>query len=239
MMDARFSGVPGRVADAGQRVSGALHAAERRSALFAAWQENQIMNKCFVKLNGLIALFVFAILMCGGCSRTSKSSSDEAEMKHEVTSSSESEVMSLNLNALNYTEIPIGKFYVDGTWGGNVRSRIGSGGLGILCCVSLPKKWRPGLTVTVEWRDDEMYKNDPNSLTSRVVPVEKYEYFSDGFLWVLFFQGGKIKAYASQWMPGFPGFPEGLQAPNVACPGHFTLLNSDPRCPAPDNRIKP
>ncbi|WP_038711411.1 DUF3304 domain-containing protein, partial [Burkholderia thailandensis] len=149
------------------------------------------------------------------------------------------DTMSLNLNALNYTEIPIGKFYVNGTWGGNVRSRIGSGGIGILCCVSLPKKWHPGLNITVEWRDDEMYKNDPNSLASRAVPVEKYEYFSDGFLWVLFFPGGKIKAYASKWMPGFPGFPEGLQAPNVACPGHFTLLNSDPRCPAPDKRIKP
>lgn len=177
------------------------------------------MNKCFVKLNGLIALFVFAILMCGGCSRTSQSSSDEAEMKHEVTSSSESEVMSLNLNALNYTEIPIGKFYVDGTWGGNVRSRIGSGGLGILCCVSLPKKWRPGLTVTVEWRDDEMYKNDPNSLTSRVVPVEKYEYFSDGFLWVLFFQAERLRPMHRNGCRDFPGFQKGCKHQMWPAPG--------------------
>ncbi|ABC38815.1 DUF3304 domain-containing protein [Burkholderia thailandensis] len=191
--------------------------------------------KTFIRLT----IFLIVFLAGAGCSRAIDRAPAPLATEGEEVAQSEGDTMSLNLNALNYTEIPIGKFYVNGTWGGNVRSRIGSGGIGILCCVSLPKKWHPGLNITVEWRDDEMYKNDPNSLASRAVPVEKYEYFSDGFLWVLFFPGGKIKAYASKWMPGFPGFPEGLQAPNVACPGHFTLLNSDPRCPAPDKRIKP
>jgi hypothetical protein len=94
------------------------------------------------------------------------------------------------------------------------------------------------LTVTVTWRNDTMYAKDPNSVASRVVAVEPYEYFSDGFLWVLFLPDDRIKVYASKWSPGFAGFPEGLQWPNEACPGHFTLLNSDPRCPAPDKRIQ-
>lgn len=169
------------------------------------------------------------------CSRSAHDTSSKAGETGEVVSQSDDDTMGLMPNALNYTDVPIGRFYVDGVWGGNVRARVGSGGIGILCCVSLPGKWHPGLTVTVEWRNDEMYARDPKSMASRVVPVEKSESFSDGFLWVLFLPGDRIKVYASRWMPGFP---EGLQAPNEACPGHFTLRNDDPRCPHPDKRIK-
>lgn len=188
-----------------------------------------------------VALLLLLLALLGSvaaCSRAGSDASLEAGGKGEAVSQADDDMMSLKLNALNYTEIPIGRFYVDGTWGGNVPSRIGSGGGRIICCVSLPNKWRPGLTVTVEWRNDEMFAKDPKSIAGRVVPVEKYEYFSDGFLWVLFLPEDRIKVYASQWMPGFPGFPEGLQAPNEACPGHFTLRNDDPRCPHPDKRIK-
>jgi hypothetical protein len=172
---------------------------------------------------------VIVSLAISACSRTA----DKSETKVA------DETMDLKLNALNYTDVPIGVFYVDGTSGANVASRIGSGGGTIICCVSVPAKWHPGLTVTVVWRDDNMYMKDPKALASRVVPVEPYEYFSDGFLWVLFFPNDKIKVYASQWGPGAPDFPEKLQAPDEACPDHFTLLNSDPRCPKPDPRIKP
>ena len=175
----------------------------------------------------LVPLIV-ASLAISACSRTNDSSETKAD----------DDTMDLKLNALNYTDIPIGVFYVNGTSGANVSSRIGSGGGTIICCVSLPKKWHPGLTVTVWWQDDILYKKDPKAMASREVAVEHYEYFSDGFLWVLFFPDDKIRIYASPWMPGFPAFPEGLQAPNEACPDHFTLLNSDSRCPKPDPRIK-
>ncbi|AOJ69124.1 MULTISPECIES: DUF3304 domain-containing protein [Burkholderia] len=188
--------------------------------------------KVFIRLT----IFLIVFLAGAGCSRaTDRTSVDEGE---EALSQSGGDAMSLKLNALNYTDIPIGTFYVDGTWGSTVASRIGSGGGRVICCVSLPTKWRPGLTVTVQWQDDNLYKKATNAMASRVIPVEKYDYFSDGFLWVLFFPNDKIKVYASQWMPGFPGFPEGLQAPNEACPGHFTLRNDDPRCSHPDKRIK-
>ncbi|AHI66283.1 hypothetical protein BTL_2371 [Burkholderia thailandensis H0587] len=75
-------------------------------------------------------------------------------------------------------------------------------------------------------------------MASRVVSVGKYEHFSDGILWVLFFPNDRIKVYASQWMPGFRGFPEDLQSPDSVCPEHFTRLSDGPRCPHPDKRIK-
>ncbi|SIO61509.1 Protein of unknown function [Burkholderia sp. GAS332] len=173
------------------------------------------------------------VLLCvvTGCSRGTGSDSGT------VAASAEHEPMGLKLNGLNYTEVPIGDFYVNGTWGAAIPSRIGSWGSKIICCVSLPHEWHPGLTVTVQWQDDNLYKKDPDAMAHREVAVEKYEYFSDGFLWVLFFPNDKIKVYASPWMPGFPDFPEGLQEPGESCPDHFTLKNSDPRCPKPDPRI--
>ncbi|CAE6855718.1 hypothetical protein R75461_07699 [Paraburkholderia nemoris] len=176
-----------------------------------------------------LAPLALVLLLFSACSRAADSPAPQTE----------DDTMGLKLVGLNYTEIPIGDFYTDGTWGAAIPSRIGSWSGTIICCVSLPKKWHPGLTVAVQWQDDNLYKKNPNALASRVVPVEKYEYFSDGFLYVLFFPNDKIKVYASPWAPGYPDFPEGLQEPGASCPGHFTLKNSDPRCPAPDKRIKP
>ncbi|MDW9239407.1 DUF3304 domain-containing protein [Burkholderia thailandensis] len=163
-----------------------------------------------------------------------KSAADE-----QTVEQSNDDAMSLKLRALNYTDVPIGVMYVNDTWGGSVSARIGSGGGKISCCVSLPNKWHPGLSVTVRWQDDRLYRKDRDAMASRVVDVEKYDYFTDGNLWVMFFPGDKIKVYASPWAPGGAGFPENLKAPSEACPGRFTLLNNDPRCPQPDKRIKP
>ncbi|NHV30263.1 DUF3304 domain-containing protein [Burkholderia sp. D-99] len=189
-----------------------------------------------------LLMFMAILLGTAGCSRATdvSSSAPGAPGASSVSSTSAApDTMGLKLNALNYTDVPIGAFYVDGTWGGAVPARIGSGGGAIICCVALPKQWHPGLTVNLQWRDDNLYKKDPKALASRVVPVERYDAFSDGFLWVLFFPHDRIKVYASQWMPGYRGFPENLQAPAEACPGHFTLRNSDPQCPNPDKRIAP
>ncbi|RKF44581.1 DUF3304 domain-containing protein [Paraburkholderia fungorum] len=179
---------------------------------------------------GLVVVLRFVVV---GCSRGTGSDSGT------VAVSAEHEPMGLNLNGLNYTEVPIGDFYVNGTWGAAIPARIGSWGSKVICCVSLPHEWHPGLMVMVQWQDDNLYKKDPDAMAHREVPVEKYEYFSDGFLWVLFFPNDKIRVYASQWGPGSPNFPEGLQEPGESCPEHFTLKNSDPRCPAPDKRMKP
>ena len=176
----------------------------------------------------LLVPLIVTSLAISACSRKT----DSSETK------SENETMGLKLVGLNYTEIPIGDFYTDGTWGAAIPSRIGSASGTIICCVSLPKKWHPGLSVTVQWQDDNLYKKYPNALANRVLAVEHYEYISDGFLYVLFFPNDKIKVYASPWLPGFPDFPEGLQQPRESCPDHFTLKNSDPRCPAPDKRMK-
>ncbi|KVV59961.1 hypothetical protein WK90_10590 [Burkholderia cepacia] len=184
-----------------------------------------------------LLMFMAILLATAGCSRATDVSFAASGVAGGASAPAEPDTLGLKLNALNYTDVPIGAFYVDGTWGGAVPARVGSGGGAIICCVALPKQWHPGLTVNLQWRDDNLYRKDPKALASRVVPVERYDAFSDGFLWVLFFPHDRIKVYASQWMPGYRGFPENLQAPAEACPGHFTLRNGDPQCPNPDKRI--
>lgn len=109
------------------------------------------------------------------------------------------------------SDFKIDTFYVNNTYGGNV-SREGGGG-SITCCVELPAKWRPGLTVTVRWgvsdwsqqNVDETKKGNYRSVLLEGIyrahiPVEKYE--SAEHLYVHFFAGGKARAVSSQAGPG-------------------------------------
>lgn len=81
------------------------------------------------------------------CSRAVSEVSPQAGAKGAAVSQAGDDTMSLSLklNALNDTDVPIGAFYVDGTWGSTVASRIGSGGGQMICCASVPGKWHPRL----------------------------------------------------------------------------------------------
>lgn len=98
------------------------------------------------------------------------------------------------------------EFYVNGYDGSNV-GREGGGGSQV-CCVMLPKKWRPGLSVEVRWAvDDFSHENSEESAAGNYrsiisagtfvaqVPVERYELAAQ--LWVHFFTGGKVRVVSS------------------------------------------
>ncbi len=125
------------------------------------------------------------------------------------------EELGLKVQVLNYTDIPLGVVYVNGVWAGNMSSH--SGGTSLAGAIGVPAKWRPGLTVEVEWRDDLLYDKDPNGLYKAQVPVEPYDIKYDGFLWLAFFPGGRIKAIASGYGPGNPNFPADWKFPFDAC----------------------
>ena len=109
----------------------------------------------------------------------------------------------------------ISEFYVDGYYGSNV-GREGGGG-GYMCCVMLPTKWRPGLSVEVRWSVGNWSKldrsqtvlGDYSSLTFEIykaqVPVEKYEAAED--VYVHFFAGGKARVVSSMAGPEGPRHP--------------------------------
>lgn len=121
----------------------------------------------------------------------------------------------LGLSGLNYTDMPIGRFYVNGSWGGGAPAHNG-------CCkfaggVSLPYPWESGTTVEVKWSDDELYDQDPQALYTEVVEVPQFGELYGGYLWVAFFPGKEVKVYASGVGPGHHDFPDGLKAPGDYC----------------------
>jgi hypothetical protein len=107
-------------------------------------------------------------------------------------------------------------FYVDGYYGSNV-GRGGGGGSNV-CCVMLPKKWRPGLSVEVRWSVNDWSHEKPAEVAAgnydsvaeggsyiARVPVERYEVAEH--VWVHFFAGGKARVVSSMAGSGGPTHP--------------------------------
>lgn len=119
--------------------------------------------------------------------------------------------------------LSVQQFYVNGTWA----SRAGQGGRQV-CCVILPKPWRPGLKVRVRWgvlnwrdRKADRYERD--------VEVERYGSQGGWFL-VHFLPDGSVRAVVSLEGPTSPDYP----GPRIPIP------NKDPwdRYPPPEPRRK-
>jgi hypothetical protein len=125
----------------------------------------------------------------------------------------------------------IAQFFLDGVNGFNV-GREGGGGSSV-CCVLLPREWRPGLSVDLRWGINDWSEEIPaeisagnyGSVTSggvyrARVPVEKYD--ATGTVIVHFFAGGKARVVV-----GLPGpdelsraiLPDDSRAADVATVG--------------------
>lgn len=124
----------------------------------------------------------------------------------------------------------VAQFYVDGYDGSNV-GREGGGGSDV-CCVMLPRKWRPGLSVEVRWSvNDWTHENrteiaagNDRSIGGRGyiarVPVEPYEVAAH--LWVHFFAGGRARVVSSpigSWGSKHPIHDEDPHAIDTATTG--------------------
>lgn len=105
----------------------------------------------------------------------------------------------------------IDEFNVDGTDGGNVG--WGGGGGSSTCCVDLPKKWTPGLTVMVRWAVSDWSKADSaeteagnldtvvsSGMFRARIPVEKYE--NPEQLYVHFLASGRARVVSSYFGTG-------------------------------------
>jgi hypothetical protein len=69
------------------------------------------------------------------------------------------ERLGIPIEGYNHTSAAINYFIVNGGGGPNIGPYGGGGSQA--CCVSMPRQWRPGLTVVVEW------EKDPNVGASR------------------------------------------------------------------------
>lgn len=103
----------------------------------------------------------------------------------------------------------ISSFHLNGGFQGNI-SREGGGS--VVCCVSIPVKWRPGININIRWavadwreeNEDETSQGNYRSIRLAEVcranvAVEKY--LTPGRLYIHFFPHGRVRVVSSDVGP--------------------------------------
>ncbi|MFJ4290146.1 DUF3304 domain-containing protein [Cupriavidus sp. NPDC089707] len=144
----------------------------------------------FRRLSLLIAMLALALL--SACASGGLSTRDD-----------DKSYINVSLGAANHTGQYLYGFTVNGAFGANVRE-YGAAGPGT-CCVRLPRVWRPGLTVDIEYDLLINDGRDDNWKTKKGVPVEPYT--KPGSVYVHFFPNDVIRVVVSNWYPNGEGHP--------------------------------
>lgn len=157
-------------------------------------------GRAWLSRMGLLALFSVALLT--GCL--------------------EDEKTGVSYTGVNHTDVSVVEVSPNGERGG-IMVAPAHGMSGDICCVTLPAKWKPGLTTTVSWQDDGNWLLDeqgreviqdgktvyvPAPRKSKVVEVPKYD--EPGTFWIHFFPNDEVRIVVSNYGPGHPkhGLPD-------------------------------
>lgn len=127
----------------------------------------------------------------------------------------------VSYTAYNDTDRSIVSIIINGE-GGILNARAHGGG-GEVCCVVIPDTWRPGLKVTIKWKESGDYKRDEKGqivmddgvpvvierpYKERTVEVPKYEGGENlGRFNIHFFPNDEVKVVVSRYGPGHPSYP--------------------------------
>ncbi len=106
----------------------------------------------------------------------------------------------------NHTEHGIGSYIVttsDGAWLEAGYLDTGQGGGGMMGTVSLPRKWKPGITVTITM---STVKNGQDIRVEKVVPVPRYDADANYFV-VHFLHDGRYKVLVTGVLLGHREYP--------------------------------
>lgn len=109
-----------------------------------------------------------------------------------VSASESSETYGAQIGIVNHTGNYIYSAAVGDGGGGS--SFPYHAGIANICCVSLPKIWRPGLEYVVRWDVPEGRKHN---IREKVVKVERY--YESGSVYVHFFDNDEIRIVVSRW----------------------------------------
>ncbi|WP_017453016.1 DUF3304 domain-containing protein [Herbaspirillum rubrisubalbicans] len=138
---------------------------------------------------------ILCLLLLGGCGR------EEAG----VTGLTDPDSVTVSTDAVNYMH-DWGLGYTLFNQADN--QPIGNGILGFLegpggkgCCLKLPKKWKPGMQVRVEWQKSDKKMTEE---TMRIKVMEIPEYDKPGDLYVAFYTGDEVEIVVSWAEPGHP-----------------------------------
>ena len=133
--------------------------------------------------------------------------------------------VAVGITGYNFTAEGVQEYYVNGMRGSNLPPYGGGGSTS--CCVSLPAKWTPELTVKVSWTVGDWkvpYSQIAKLSTSeqiaccwiertlsKAVPVERYEV--GGIVQVFFLPHDEIKVWVSQYDLGHEKHISGMAYP--------------------------
>jgi hypothetical protein len=109
------------------------------------------------------------------------------------------DTMGVDIVGYNHTDHDIGSFYVNDA-GGAFEARHEGGGA--VCCVSIPRKYKAGMSVTVKWTDEM----DEHPQT-RMITVPPYTPADGGMFAVHFLRNGEIKVFVTMLAPWHPNYP--------------------------------
>lgn len=136
----------------------------------------------------------------------------------------EKPTVDVNLHGVNYTKDTFN--YVvsdpakpDSGSGGELIDPFGAGGM--TCCVTLPKKWRPGIKLqvrTTHWVEEGPDRNIQVVKGEHVVDVPRYVDGKPGELWVLREPNGQVSVVSSDVQPNhsaWPGKVKGWPVPSL------------------------
>lgn len=115
---------------------------------------------------------------------------------------SEKNSTSIELSGLNYTNIAISNFSVNGYAGHSIFANGGGGAF--VCCVTIPRKWHKGMNVTVRWTEDDRL---PGTWKERIVDVPKYTKDDIGAFAVHFYPNDTVKVLVTSTIEGHPDYP--------------------------------
>ncbi|WP_312466602.1 DUF3304 domain-containing protein [Pseudescherichia sp.] len=155
-------------------------------------------------------IFVAVAILLTGCDRPAKAESVSGG--------------SGTIEAINHTHWAINHFSVDGQSGLDIIGPWQGGGGG--CCYGVPAKWKPGMTVKVDWQTGVGYSMDfpgyehwdkylewkkkikaQNREHSRIVPVPDYTGQKTCGIKVHFLPCDQIKVTTSCYDYGNPNYP--------------------------------
>lgn len=123
----------------------------------------------------------------------------------------EPENIGISINGLNYTNVGIPNFYVNGVWGGNLSAYDGGGGL--VGGGSIPRIWSPNYKVKVTW----YYGDAPDVKRTAEVTMPKYTDDQMGYLLVAFLPGEKVEVFTTMRPITDPAYPGSIRM----TPGQF------------------
>jgi hypothetical protein len=108
----------------------------------------------------------------------------------------------LELSGVNFTNDFIEEFSVDSQYGPGIYPNGGGGKF--VCCVTIPRRWRPGMKVTVQWTVDAL---PPDLPKQRVVTVPEYTENDFGGVVVHFYPDDTVKVLVATKIIGHPDYP--------------------------------